>query len=54
MSPCLNLLPNGIHTCWNVQLESGLDKWVQNGDKRDDMIKTNGKECPSDYTKVES
>jgi hypothetical protein len=54
MFSCLDLLPNGIHTCWNVQPESRVDKCIWNGDKRGDVIETNGKECPSDYTKVGS
>ena len=54
MSSCLNLLPNGIHMRWNVQPESGVDECVWNGNKRGNVIETNGKECPSDYTKVGS
>jgi len=39
---------------WNAQPESWVDKCVLNSDKRGDTIETNGKECPSDYTKVGS
>src|SRR5882762_8776637 len=52
ISSCLNLLPNGIHMRWNAQPESGVDKCIWNSNKRGDAIKTNGKEHPSDYTKV--
>src|SRR5882762_10057734 len=44
MSSCLDLLPNGIHTCRNVQFESRIDECIRNSDKGDDTIETNGNE----------